>query len=403
MLKWQYLVLSSALMMSAFSHANPLAECYPIWQEKARSVGLSNEIVDTLIPSLQNLDNVLELDRKQPEFTESFSNYFNKRVSDQRIAKGRELIQEHSELLARLTKEYGVPPQYLISFWGLETNFGSFKGNTSTLNALATLACDPRRKDFFTAQLIDAFYLVQDYKVEPSSMVGSWAGAVGHTQFMPGNYRKFSVDGDADGRIDLWNSIPDALSSAANFLKNIGWQAEERWGREVLLPKNFSYQVLVDSPKKTLKEWRDLGLLTAQGAELPEENLQATLLLPAGHTGPAFLAYKNFDVIMGWNRSKFYALAVGNLADRINGAGRLTVEPPDQPRLMMSQVQALQEKLAELGLLKGNADGIMGPATKEAIRLFQQQKGMIPDGFPEKEVFQALNVSLESLEEVAKK
>lgn len=388
------LLVCAAFIIPPALHANPLLECYPDWQQKAQALGLSKQITESVIPGLQHLPRVLELDRRQPEFTASFADYFNTRVSEQRIERGRELMKEHRALLNRLTREYGVPAQYLIAFWGLETNYGSFKGKMSILDALATLACDPRRKDFFTAQLFDAFYLLQDYRLEPDIMVGSWAGAVGHTQFMPGNYRRFAVDGDGDGRIDLWNSIPDALTSAANFLKSLGWQSGERWGREVRLPENFPYLELVERRKRSLREWQQLGLTTAQGTKLPIEDMQATLILPAGHTGPAFLAYDNFNVIMGWNRSEFYALSVGHLADRINGAGRLAVAPPDQPRLSIAQVRALQERLKERSLMEGPADGILGPATRQAIRAYQQQQGMIPDGFPAPSLFKALNISL---------
>jgi membrane-bound lytic murein transglycosylase B len=394
MWNWKSLLVSAVFVFTPVLHANPLLECYPDWLQKARSLGLSEQITESIIPNLQHIPRVIELDRRQPEFTESFSNYFNTRVSEQRIERGRALLKEHAVLLDRLTREYGVPGQYLIAFWGLETNYGSFKGTMSTLDSLATLACDERRKDFFTSQLFDAFYLLQDYQLTPETLVGSWAGAVGHTQFMPGNYRRFAVDGDADGKIDLWNSVPDALTSAANFLKNLGWQPRERWGREVRLPGNFPYTELVEKRKRPLKEWRQLGLTTAQGAKLPVENMQATLILPAGHTGPAFLAYHNFNVIMGWNRSEFYALSVGHLADRINGAGRLAVEPPDQPRLTLAQIQALQERLKELGFKEGQVDGILGPATRDAIRAYQTKQGLIPDGFPDPALFKALDVPL---------
>ncbi len=401
MYNWKSLLVCTALIIAPTLHANPLSECYPDWQQKALSLGLSKDITESVIPGLEHLPRVLELDRRQPEFTVSFSSYFNTRVSEQRIVRGRALIEEHRLLLNSLTQEYGVPAQYLIAFWGLETNYGGYKGKMSTLNALATLACDPRRKDFFTIQLFDAFSLLEEHKLKPSAMVGSWAGAVGHTQFMPGNYRRFAIDGDGDGKIDLWNSIPDALTSAANFLKSLGWQTGERWGREVRLPENFPYLELVEQRKRSLHEWQKLGLTTAQGNKLPAEDMQATLVLPAGHTGPAFLVYRNFNVIMGWNRSEFYALSVGHLADRINGAGRLAVVPPEQPRLSIAQVQDLQEKLKVLELMDGEIDGIFGPATRQAIRAYQQQQGIIPDGFPHPSLFKALNISLDNGGELA--
>lgn len=378
---------------AAFAQADDWSRCIEGWQQRASQEGLTNRLVDQVIPALQEQARVLELDRRQPEFTDSFARYFTVRVSEQRVARGRELLVEHRALLSRLTREYGVPAQYLLAFWGLETNYGSFKGNMPTLDALATLACDKRRSAFFTDQLFHALHLVQEHGISPANMTGSWAGAVGHTQFMPGNYRRFAVDGDGDGKIDLWHSVPDALTSAANFLKHLGWEAGLRWGREVRLPKDFSFVQLIEQPTRSLREWREQGITTVGGKPLPDLDLAATIILPSGHEGPVFMTYHNFSVIMGWNRSEFYALSVGHLADRINGAGRLAVTPPAHPRLSLAQVRELQERLHSMGFSLGKPDGILGPATRQAIRGFQQQRGMIPDGFPAPAVFKALELS----------
>ncbi|MDY0007121.1 MAG: lytic murein transglycosylase [Spongiibacteraceae bacterium] len=388
------LLLAGAAQAGADS-AMDFDACIQDWQARATRQGYAEPVVAGVIGALKPVPRVIELDRRQPEFSETFANYLNQRVTEARVERGRELLVEHAALLRDLTERYGVPPQYLIAFWGLETNYGSYLGKMPTLDSLATLACDPRRSGYFTGELFAALDLVVDGTATPDTMRGSWAGAMGHTQFMPSAYRRYAVDGDGDGRADLWNSVPDALSSAANFLSSLGWQRELRWGREVVLPRDFSYtRVGLDQPQP-LSVWREQGVLTTLGRALTDADIKASLLVPAGYHGPAFLVYDNFQVIMRWNRSEFYAIAVGHLADRINGGGQLLRPPnPNDPRLSNAQVEALQKRLIELGFLEGEVDGRLGPATRSALRAFQADRGMIADGFAGRDVMVKLGIGL---------
>ena len=365
------------------------AQCVVELQDQARQRGLSESVVEGALARVSYVPRVIELDRRQPEFTRSFADYLDRRVTAERIATGRLLMTRHRPLLERLLREYGVPPQYLVSFWGLETNYGSFLGKMPVLDSLATLACDPRRSTYFTGELFAALELVEG-GIEPARMEGSWAGAMGQTQFMPSAYRRFAVDGDGDGLADLWGSIPDALTSAAHFLNKLGWQSGQRWGREVRLPEDFPFEQAGRDNERSLDAWGELGVRRADGGPLAGGAMQASLLVPAGHRGPAFLVYRNFDVIMGWNRSEYYAISVGHLADRINGAGALHQPPPESPPLSVATAAQLQTRLNELGFDAGEPDGILGPATRAAIRRFQQARGLVPDGFPSPEVINAL-------------
>lgn len=385
--------LTVLLTAAASVSADDFASCVSGLQKQAQERGLGPHLVAAL-GQTNNLKRVVELDRSQPEFTQTFADYFNRRVTDYRISKGRELFKEHQPLLRRLTREYGVPPQYLLAFWGLETNFGSYLGKIPTLDSLATLACDPRRTTFFTAQLFIALELIDRHELDIEQMQGSWAGAIGHTQFLPSAYQRYGVDGDGDGRVDLWGSIPDALTSAANYLKGLGWQTERRWGREVSLPESFPYQETGIDNRKPLHEWQRLGVRRVNGASLGNVDVDAALLVPSGADGPKFLVYDNFDVIMRWNRSQFYALSVGHLSDRINGAGGLHQAPPTSRGLAVTEVEALQAELKDLGFDAGEIDGQLGPATSRAIRAYQHGRGQVADGFADTELLKELGIDV---------
>ena len=368
------------------------AECKARLQEQAIAAGVSRETASEVMAKAEHLERVIELDRRQPEFTTTFADYLNRRVNDARISQGRELLQEHEELLARVTRETGVPAPYLLAFWGLETNFGSYFGKMSVPSSLTTLACDPRRSTFFSEQLVAALRIIDEGAIPADQMEGSWAGAMGHVQFMPTVFLQHAVDADGDGRRDLWNSLPDAMMSAGKFLQSMNWNGDYRWGREVLLPDNFDFS-LADGRRLPLEQWREMGITDAFGKPLAREPIDAALVVPAGHQGPAFLAYDNFRVIMGWNRSEFYAIAVGHLADRIAGAGMLQNPPPeDAPALSRDNIISLQEALLERGYEAGKPDGIMGPATRSAIRQFQAANGLIADGYPGETVLTRLDV-----------
>ncbi len=345
-----------------------------------------------ILASVTHLDRVIEADRRQPEFVDTFTDYFSRAVSVDRIMRGRELLSEHRELLTRLSARYGVPGQYIVALWGMESSYGRVLGSIRVFDSLATLACDDRRGDFFTDELMHALRVVDREQLDDTRMVGSWAGAMGQTQFMPSNYMRYAVDGDGDGRVDLWNSVPDALASAANFLSQLGWRSGERWGREVSVPDGFDYYLAGRDRSRSLREWRELGITDVSGRALPDVDMDASLLVPAGHRGPAFLVYHNFDVIMRWNRSEFFALSVGHLADRIAGSGGLHQTPPSLPRLSRAQIESMQQALNERGIDAGVADGIFGPATRAAVREFQRQRGHVADGQADAALLAALGI-----------
>lgn len=373
-------------------------QCLAEIGDRASQQGVARSTIDQVFAGIEFLPRVIELDRRQPEFTTTFADYLGRRVNEQRINRGRELLEEHRELLARVTRETGVPPAYLMSFWGLETNFGSYFGRMSVPSALATLACDPRRATYFSGELISALKIIDEGAIAPERMEGSWAGAMGHVQFMPSVFLQHAVDADGDGRRDLWNSLPDAMMSAGRFLQSMGWNSDYRWGREVRLPRDFDF-TLLDGGRRDLNEWKRLGLRDAFDNPLPDADIQARLIVPSGHQGPAFLAYDNFNVIMGWNRSEFYAIAVGHLADRIAGAGDLNTPPPeDAPALARDEVELLQSTLNAKGFDAGAADGIMGPATRAALRRYQASEGMVADGYPSLPVLLSLGIQPRSVE-----
>lgn len=357
------------------------SQCITDKKQAAREAGVSESRIESEFGNFSFVPRVIELDRSQPEFVSTFPSYFSKRVNEWRIEKGRQKYAEHREFLKTLTKKYGIPGHYLISFWGLETNYGGYKGKMQILDSLATLACDERRSKFFTNELFLALKLMDTQGLSRDNMKGSWAGALGHTQFMPTTYTNYAIDGDGDNKIDLYNSELDALASAANFLWKLGWKPGLRWGREVKLPDGFDYQ-LANKEVNTITEWRDLGIKQGDGTALPISDIESRLRVPAGHEGPAFLTYSNFRIIMRWNNSEFYAIAVGQLANQIAGGGGLNTKLPDLPSFKIADIAKLQDKLNQLGYDVGGADGIMGPATREGIRKFQADNGLVADGFP---------------------
>jgi len=358
---------------------------------EALAKGVSGATFDRAFATVAPLPRILELDRKQPEFTQTFWGYLDRRATAERIATGREMLKKHDTLLRQVARQYGVQPRFIVAFWGLETNFGGYVGNIPVIAALATLAYDERRSAFFRAQLLDALKIIDEGHITADRMVGSWAGAMGQVQFMPETFRRYAVDHSGDGRKDIWTNLPDAFASAANFLSALGWDSTKTWGREARLPAGFDYELASLSEVKPLAAWQRLGVRRADGGNLPTVDVTASLILPGGYQGPAFLVYQNFRVIMRWNASINYALSVGYLSDLIVGKPRLLAQrPADDRPLSRADVMDMQTMLNRAGFDTGEPDGVVGRQTRAALRDFQRSAGLPPDGYPTATVIAAL-------------
>ncbi len=288
------------------------------FREEALSKGISESTFDTAFKGVKPIKRVVELDRKQPEFTQTLDEYLTARLTKDRIKRGKKKFAENKDLLERVAEKYGVQPRFLVAFWGMETNYGRFTGGYSVIVSITTLAFDGRRSEFFRSQLLDALQILEEGHITPDQMKGSWAGAMGQAQFMPSTFRAYAVDGDGDGKIDIWNSKADVFSSAANYLSKVGWSNELTWGREVKIPNDIDVSLASLDIKKDLDEWQALGVRRLGMRDLPERNVQASLVLPDEDTkGRAYLVYDNYHAILHWNRSHKFAVAVGTLADRI--------------------------------------------------------------------------------------
>jgi membrane-bound lytic murein transglycosylase B len=361
------------------------------FKQDALTKGISQKTLDAALGDAQPITRVLELDQRQPEFVDTFWNYLDKRLSPQRLERGLALMRENQTLLDQVEQQHGVPAAILVAFWGLETNYGGYLGNFPIPAALATLAAGPRRSEFFRSELLQSLRILEAGNVAAADMKGSWAGAMGQMQFMPSTYLRYAVDGDADGHRNLWTSLPDALHSAANFLHELGWQSGQRWGREVRLPADFDWDSARLGLRKSVHDWAALGVRQADGSELPDSPIPGAIVLPQGHAGPAFLVYRNFEAILGWNRSLNYALAVGLQADRLLG-----LPPPqygrdaDNRALSREQILELQQRLAARGLDVGEADGLPGPMTRRAVRAYQKSEGLPADGYVSMEALERL-------------
>ena len=287
------------------------------FKTEARSQGIDATLLDRVFQGMMPLPKVLQLDRHQPESTITFAQYRTRTVTRERIRKGRALLAQHRTLLQTISQQYGVPPRFLVALWGIETDYGRYTGEFHVVDALASLAYDGRRSAYFRQELLDALAILQDGAIPLSMMKGSWAGAMGHVQFMPSSFRRFAVDYDKDGRKDLWTTPADIFASAANYLAQSGWQKGERWGRPAVLPSGFNVSQATLTIKKPLHEWHRLGVRRANGTRLPRAAMDGSIVLPGGRKGPAYLVYTNFRVTMKWNRSQYFATSVGLLADAI--------------------------------------------------------------------------------------
>lgn len=393
--RWRRLLSVIALMSLAATasqvFAGTPAPDFAAWLEGVRKEaldrGISPATLDRALTGLQPIPRVIELDQRQPEFVDAFLDYLDRRVTPARIEEGRRQLQQQQTLLAEIQRRYGIPPHILVALWGLETNYGGHLGDYPVPAALATLAFDTRRSEFFREQLFDALAILEAGHITPEAMKGSWAGAMGHLQFMPSTFVAYAVDADGDGRKDLWRSLPDAFASAANYLRHLGWRSDESWGREVRLPERFDWELARPNLTKPVNAWSAMGVRQANGSPLPRSELPGAILLPQGHKGPAFLVYRNFNLIMNWNRSLNYALAVGHLSDRLRGLPELRHgQAARHERVTRQQVVDLQRQLDALGFEPGEPDGVIGARTRAALKAFQRSVGLPQDGYPSPEV-----------------
>jgi membrane-bound lytic murein transglycosylase B len=316
------LVATLCLVTAVQAFANPNKD-FQAWlkgvREEARGNGISEATLDAALQGVAPIPRVIELDRRQAEFTLTFERYLEITQPPARVAKGQALVAEHRELLNQIEARFGVPGEQLVALWGMESNFGQNMGSFSVVAALATLAYDGRRSAFFRRELMHAFRILEDGHIKPQDMRGSWAGAMGQNQFMPSSFVNNAIDYDGDGRRDIWASAPDVLASAANYLNRAGWRRGQPWGVRVTLPQGFDTTGLTPDVIKPMVEWRAARLTLFNGDALPDQPGEASLIMPGGPTGPAFLAYENFRAIMKWNRAVLFATSAGLLADRLAG------------------------------------------------------------------------------------
>ena len=307
-----------ALGRPASAAEQPFSDWLATLRQEALGRGISAATVQSTLHDIQPIPRVIELDRKQPEFTLTFQDYLAKVVNDNRVQQGRRLLQENQDLLQSVGRRFAVQPRFVVALWGIETDYGRLTGGFKIIPALATLAYDGRRSAYFRSELFNALNIVDKDHIDPAMMSGSWAGAMGQTQFMPSSFLRYAVDFDGDGRRDIWTSRADIFASAANYLASIGWRDDATWGRPVLLPPGFKAELADLKIEKALEEWRTIGVRRLDGGGLPvKAGTLGSIVLPAGDGGPAFLVYANYRAILKWNRSSFFAIAVGTLADRI--------------------------------------------------------------------------------------
>lgn len=368
---------------------------FEAWRASFRSAalarGISAEVFDAAFKDVRPNAEVIRLDAHQPEFTKPIWEYLDGAVSSDRVSGGRSNYKRYEGILKRIEATYGVDAKVVAAIWGMETNYGSYRGNMSVIEALATLAYDSRRRDFGETQLIAALRILQAGDVSVDQMNGSWAGAMGHTQFIPTSYLSYAQDFNGDGTRNIWSNDPtDALASTANYLKKFGWTHGQPWGVEVKLPAGFNFRNVDQDLRRPVARWAELGVTLVDGSAIPNHG-DAALLAPAGANGPTFAIFNNFRVIKRYNNATSYAMGVGHLGDRIMGAGSFKTSWPRSDRtLSRQQKKEMQERLTAQGFDTQGADGNIGPDTISAIRAFQQAKGLTPDGYATASLLQEL-------------
>ncbi len=359
----------------------------------AHTEGIDDNTLHSAFDGIQYLPNAIASDQAQPEFTRNVWDYLDGAVSALRVSRGQAKLQQlrvGAVSLDAIAARYGMPAEILVAIWGMESSYGSNTGNLSTIDALATLGFEGRRGPWARAQLLAALKILQSGDISRAQMLGSWAGAMGQTQFLPTSFLAYAVDADGDGKRDIWGSVPDVMASTANLLARSGWQAGQTWGLEVRLPPGFDPALADPAVRRTTPQWAEAGVQTHDGAPLPML-VDSALLLPAGAQGPAFVVGPNFRTLLRYNNATSYALAVGLLAQRLaGGPGVQAGWPRDQQALTRSQIQALQTALNAQGFDTGVPDGVVGPATQAGVRQYQRSQGLSADGYPTQDLLQRL-------------
>ncbi len=370
--------------VGAASDVDPLFDAWlQEFIDRAAGAGWSRQGLGAVFAGVTSDARVIKADRAQPELSKPIGDYIAATVSERRVDQGRSLYAADATWLDPIATSYGVPPQILIAIWGMESNFGQMQGGLDVIRSLATLAAEGRRKDWAESQLFSALRILITAQAQRGQLKGSWAGAMGQTQFTPSDYLSWAVDGDGDGKRDIWGSAPDALASTANFMANkAAWRRGQAWAREVILPEPFDYS-LAEAVKQPWSAWAALGVRTADALPVgaADASEAAGLILPAGWTGPAFLAFPNHYAIRAYNNSMAYALAVGLIADRVDGAPPLLKPWPQEQPIPLADRIAAQEALARLGYDPGAPDGVLGLKTRLAARQWQKSRALPADGY----------------------
>ena len=378
-------------------HTNKFALWVHEFSATARKAGIREETLRIAFDPIRFLPDVIDLDRAQPEFTRSVWAYLDTALSAQRITRGQDKLQQLGSQALAITERYGIPIEIVVAIWGMESNYGSNFGDIPTIDALATLGFEGRREVWARSQLLAALKILQSGDIDRTRMIGSWAGAMGQTQFLPSNFLAYAVDADGDGRRDLWGSAADVVASTANFLASSGWQAGQLWGTEVRLPPDFDPARADDDVRQASAAWAKEGVQSMDGAPLPVL-IDSSIWLASTAGGPAFLIGPNFRAILRYNNSTSYALAVSLLAQRLAGGPPVQAAwPRDLQALSRSQLLAMQTALNARGFDSGTPDGMMGPATRRGIRQYQRSQGLPADGYPSLKLLQQLQQSSDTV------
>ncbi|MBK0065265.1 lytic murein transglycosylase [Acinetobacter sp. S54] len=380
---------------SSFSPQNDFQSCIANLRSQAIASGVSATTYDRYTQNLSPDYSVIDKLNYQPEFSTPIWDYLSGLVDNERVQAGQQKMAQYRDVLNRASQVYGVPPETIVAVWGVESNYGDISGKYPLLQALGTLSCEGRRQSYFRGEFFATLRILQRGDLREDQLKGSWAGAFGHTQFMPSTYERLAVDFDGDGRRDLVSSVPDALASTANFLKQAGWQTGMPWGFEVKIPQGLSISSEGRRNKKPLSSWQQQGLTRIDGSALVQGNLSlstpAGLMMPAGANGPAFLVFKNFDAIYSYNAAESYGLAIAHLSDRLRGAGPFVNSwPTDDPGTSRAERREIQRYLISRGYDIGEVDGLIGDKSRQAIRQEQTRLGLNPTGRAGQQILKAI-------------